>query len=79
MGSTGLKKREPYALATARARHAPLFDVAAKKVRTFLPEGSLKKVRKGNQGDRYFDYQLPDLQVARRHFKSKTGIDPCAI
>ena len=69
-----------YRLPTARARHAPSFDQAAKKLRPLLPPGSLVKVRRAlSSGDRYFMYQLPDLQVARQHFQSVTGVDPCAI
>jgi hypothetical protein len=68
-----------YAFSTGRARHAPAFDTAAKKLRKLLPPGALTKVRRSNRGDRCFDYQLPDLQAARDHFKSETGVDPCAI
>ena len=72
--------QESYRLATARARHAPAFDQAAKQLRPFLPPGSLTKVRRSlGPGDRYFEYQLPDLQVARLHFEAVTGVNPCAI
>ena len=71
--------QESYAMATKGTRNAPSFDVAAKKLRKLLPTGALPKVRKSHNGDRYFSYQLPDLQVARQHFKTIMGIDPCAI
>jgi hypothetical protein len=71
--------QESYTRAMTGARHAPSFDVAAKKLRKLLPQGALTKVRKSTHGDRYFHYQLPDLQEARRHFKGVTGIDPCSI
>jgi hypothetical protein len=70
--------QESYARATVRARHAPSFDVASKRMRTLLPQGAFTKVRKATHGDRYFSYRLPDLQEARQHFQSKTGVDPCA-
>jgi hypothetical protein len=71
--------QESYALSTARARHAPSFDVAARKLRKLLPQGALKKVRRSQGANRYFDYQLPDLKVAQQHFKTVNGVDPCAI
>jgi hypothetical protein len=71
--------QESYARATARARHPPSFDVAAKKLRKLLPPGALAKVRKCANGERPFYYQLPDLQVARQHFETVTGVDPCAM
>jgi len=71
--------QESYVRATARARHPPSFDVAAKKLRKLLPPGALTKVRKCANGGREFYYQLPDLQAARQHFKTVTGVDPCAM
>ena len=72
--------QESYAMATKGARNAPSFDVAAKKLRKLLPTGALSKVRKSqNGGRRFFHYQLPDLHEAQQHFKTVTGIDPCAI
>ncbi len=71
--------QESYTWATKGARNAPSFDVAAKKLRKLLPAGALAKIRKSHHGDRYFSYQLPDLEEARQHFKTVTGIDPCAI
>ncbi len=70
--------QESYVMSTARARHAPSFDVAAKKLHKLLPAGALSKVRKSQNGGRFFHYQLPDLREAREHFKTVTGIDPCA-
>lgn len=75
ISSTDLQ--ESYAASTSGARHAPSFDAAAKKLRRLLP-GALTKVRKSHHGDRYINYQLPDLQTARQRFESVTGIDPCA-
>jgi hypothetical protein len=71
--------QESYAISAAGARHAPSFDLAAKKVRKLLPPGALTKIRKSQHGGRSFSYQLPDLLVARQHFETVTGIDPCAI
>ena len=71
--------QESYATSTAGARHVPPFDTAAKKLRKLLPAGALTRVRKSHHGDRHFNYQLPDLQTARQHFASVTGIDPCAV
>jgi Family of unknown function (DUF5906) len=70
--------QESYEMATKGARNAPSFGVAAKKLRKLLPNGALPKVRRSNNGDRSFHYQLPDLLDARQHFKTITGIDPCA-
>jgi len=70
--------QESYERATTRARNAPSFDVASKRMRKLLPEGALTKVRKSINRDRSCYYRLPDLQVARQHFQSKTGVDPCA-
>jgi hypothetical protein len=71
--------QESYSVATARARQPPPFPVAARKLRRLVPPGALSRVRKGQPGDRYFSYQLPDLGVARQHFQNVTGIDPCAL
>ena len=70
--------RQSYALATRGARNAPVYDVAAKRMRELLPAGSLSKPRKSHNGDRFFHYRLPDLSEARQHFKVVTGVDPCA-
>lgn len=70
--------QESYVAATARSRYAPPFHVAAKRLRGLLPPGSLTKLRKGGHTSRYFSYQLPDLDQARRYFKEITGVDPCA-
>lgn len=69
--------QESYRAATTRARSAPTWDAAAKKLRTLLPPGSLVRVRKCVQGGRAFYYGLPDLDEARAHFKTITGVDPC--
>ena len=71
--------QESYSVSTAGARHAPPFNVAMMKVRTYLPSGALPRVRKANGADRFVSYKLPDLSTARAHFKTVTGIDPCAI
>jgi hypothetical protein len=69
--------QESYRVATTRSRSAPTWDAAAKKLRTLLPPGSLVRVRKSVQGGRAFYYGLPDLDEARAHFKTITGVDPC--
>ena len=46
------------------ARNAPVYDVAAKRMRELLPAGSLSKPRKSQNGDRFFRYRLPDLRGA---------------
>ncbi len=69
--------QESYLIASARARQPPTFPVAARRLRRLVPVGALSRVRKGQPGDRYFSYQLPDLADARQRFKDVTGIDPC--
>lgn len=69
--------QESFHRATSRARNVPSWDAAAKKLRTLLPAGSLSKVRRSEPGGRAFYYVLPDLDDARAHFKSITGVDPC--
>ena len=71
--------QDSYTIATARCRNAPPgFDLAMRRLRSFLPPGSLKKIRKRQGGCRPFYYLLPALKVAREHFQHVTGIDPCA-
>jgi hypothetical protein len=71
--------QENYALAAKGVRNAPPYDVAAKRLRRLLPAGALTKVRKAQNGDRFFHYRLPDLKTAQEYFNTVTGVDPCAI
>jgi hypothetical protein len=70
--------QDAYGIAMAKARNAPIFDVAMKQVRKLLPPGSLTTVRKSSHGMRPRYYLLPDLDEARATFMAKTGVDPCA-
>ena len=69
--------QESYTRSTARARNAPSWDAAAKRLRRLTPAGTLVKARKANGGARHFYYSLPDLTEARAHFMQVTGVNPC--
>lgn len=69
--------QESYTRCTARARSAPSWDGAAKRLRQLLPAGELGRVRKSMGGTRPFYYRLPDLHEARAHFQAVTGVNPC--
>lgn len=69
--------QESYTRGTARARNAPSWDGAAKRLRQLLPAGELGRVRKSTGGTRTFYYRLPDLHEARAHFQAVTGVNPC--
>jgi hypothetical protein len=69
-----------YDYAAARARHAPPFPVAAKRLRALVPPGALSTARlRANAGARYRQYKLPPIKDAQRHFQDAMGIDPCAF
>lgn len=70
--------QESYMRASARARNAPTWDAAAKRMRKMVPTGALAKSRKSGNSGRFFVYSLPDLEEARGYFMSVTGVDPCA-
>jgi hypothetical protein len=70
---------DSYTHFTARFRGAPIWDVAARRLRALLPSGGFQKVRKGQGISRTCVYTLPDLDQARGDFKSITGVDPCAV
>jgi hypothetical protein len=67
--------RAEYMMATTRARHAPGFPLAMKRMRTLLPPGTFTKTRRRQSAGREAYYQLPLLQDARTHFQSVTGVD----
>ncbi|MGA7180921.1 MAG: DUF5906 domain-containing protein [Thiobacillaceae bacterium] len=69
--------QESYTRGTARARNAPSWDVAARKLRRLLPAGELGRVRKSEGISRVFYYRLPGLDEARAYFKEVTGVNPC--
>ncbi len=71
--------QDSYTKFTARFRGAPVWDVAAKRLRKLLPSSGLQKSRKGQGLSRTFVYILPDLDQARRDFKAVTGVDPCTM
>jgi hypothetical protein len=61
-----------------RARGAPPpppFHEAMKKVREFVPAGSLKKYRPRDCNLRRNVYHLPPLNVARAKFRQETGVE----
>jgi hypothetical protein len=67
--------QDGFTFATARARHQPGFAFAMKRLRTLLPPGALRAIRKRRGLDRTRYYQLPSLKTARAHFQRATGIE----
>lgn len=70
--------RTSYEQSSARSRGAPSWDGAAKRLRELVPPGMLGKSRKAEHGGRAWYYKLPTIDEAREHFKTVTGVDPCA-
>ena len=70
--------QDSYIRASARARNAPTWDAAAKRLRKYVPTGAFVKSRKSGNGIRHFVYSLPDIADARICFSKATGVDPCA-
>jgi hypothetical protein len=67
--------QDSYIAATARARYAPGFAFAMKRLRALLPPGALRTIRKRKGHDRSRHYRLPALKTARAHFQCATGIE----
>jgi hypothetical protein len=68
--------QDSYMFATSRSRvQPPGFAFAMKRLRTLLPQGALRTVRKRQGHDRARYYRLPPLKAARTHFQCATGIE----
>ena len=56
-------------------RHAASWPQAARKMRDFLPEGTVRTVRKREHGDLCNVLALPPLEVARSHFAQQQRVE----